>query len=281
MMKPRNFEIYYMHAQEYYAKNGNLLVPQKYVIEKNNEVIRLGAWINNLRVKYKKNELEDYQIELLNCIGMVWDVYEKQFMDNYELAKSYYEQFGNLLIPQEYIMIKDDQVEFPIGHWISSIRDDYDKGKLTEDRIWMLNEIGMVWDVYAYRFDFYYEVAKKYFELHGNLLVPENYEVDGIKLGSWIHAYRMAFRNQSWRQFNYSYIERLNNIGMIWDVELYRLYKTEITDNTQADIKQQLLTHFYYFLTHYSHMDFQSDKTCKYLNEQFNYSIPKVKTKSS
>lgn len=283
MGKVRDFDTYYLCAKEYCKQFGDLLVPQKYVTEYNNEIISLGAWINALRVRYKNNNLDNYQIELLNRIGMVWDVYEKQFMDNYAIAKGYYEEFGNLLIPQEYVVLKEDngnQVEVKIGNWINNIRCDYENGKLSDERIAKLNEIGMVWNIFDYRFDFYYELAKQYFEFYGNLLVSETYEIDGVKLGDWVHAYRMAYRNKSWRKFDCSHIERLNKIGMVWDIELLQLYDKEITQDSQNRVKKQLLTNLDYFLDHYSGIEFKSSEDCKYLNEQFNDTIPKVKTKS-
>ena len=71
-----------------------------------------------------------------------------------------------------------------------------------------------------------YGLAKKYYEEHGNLLIPANYieEVDGkvINLGDWINTQRKGFKNKNGNKINTREIELLEEIGMIWDVKAYK-----------------------------------------------------------
>ena len=79
--------------------------------EDGNEV-KLGLWINTQRRAYKRKnnrKLSKKQIELLNEIEMVWavknnkEIIPNKWLKNYELAKKYYEEHGNLLIPTTYV----------------------------------------------------------------------------------------------------------------------------------------------------------------------------------
>lgn len=61
----------YDEAKKYYCKKGNLLIPMKY---ETSEGIKLGVWIGAQRSNYKKNKMSKEKIELLEKIGMLWDV---------------------------------------------------------------------------------------------------------------------------------------------------------------------------------------------------------------
>ena len=70
----------YKHAQEFYDLNGNLLVPCSYVCP---DGYKLGQWIRSQRSARKGNsyaQITPERIELLDKIGMVWEV--KKVRDN-------------------------------------------------------------------------------------------------------------------------------------------------------------------------------------------------------
>lgn len=66
--------------------------------------------------------------------------------------------------------------------------------------------------------DTYYALAQEYFCAHGHLLVPGDYRVDGKALGAWIGTQRANFRTGSNSRFTQERVDRLNAIGMVWDV---------------------------------------------------------------
>lgn len=204
----------FLLAQKYYSENGNLLVPFEYTT---NSGYHLGTWISEQRCQYKKNNLNSEKIDMLNNIGMVWQVSSDfTWDDSYIKAKNYYLTKGDLLVPQSYI----DDDGFTLGIWISSQRIRYKnpKSPLTDKQVDMLNEIGMAWNLKKkHSWDFYYEYALQYYEQHLNLLVPVNYEIDGVKLGSWIANQR---RNRKANNKISEYqIELLDNIDMVWEVK--------------------------------------------------------------
>ena len=205
------WEDIYKEAQTYYVDNGNLLVPHEYITPTG---LKLGFWISYQRVLYKNNKLTNQMIDLLNNIGMVWQIRDvHDWLDYLERAKNYFEEKGNLLVPQNY----EDSEGFALGMWITTQRARYKKAELTEEQIKMLESIGMVWIVKQKRaWEDYYEYALQYYEQHLNLLVSVDYEVDGIKLGSWLANQRRARKANKLNQYQ---IELLDNIEMVWEMK--------------------------------------------------------------
>ena len=80
---------------------------------------------------------------------------------------------------------------------------------------------------------YYYNLAKKYYEFHGNLEIRRNfrtkngYEYDetGVKLGSWISAQRTAYKGESDKKLTAEQISLLKKIDMIFDIYKYNWMK--------------------------------------------------------
>ena len=71
--------------------------------------------------------------------------------------------------------------------------------------------LGASWDVM-------YSAAKNYFNLHGDLLVPKKCRTyDGLSLGVWIMTQRRVKNKSIPGILTDARIEKLNNIGMVWD----------------------------------------------------------------
>ena len=72
---------HYKYAVEYYNKHHDLKIPTSYeVTTSQNKTLKLGWWIFYQRKAYKgdKSPLSTEQINLLNKIGMVWQIYDKE-----------------------------------------------------------------------------------------------------------------------------------------------------------------------------------------------------------
>ena len=67
-MNNDNWNKMYKLAKQYYDKNGNLLIPQKFVTA---DGIKLGYWIGTQRRNYKQNKLSKNKIDLLTKIDMI------------------------------------------------------------------------------------------------------------------------------------------------------------------------------------------------------------------
>ena len=128
-MKEKWLKMYEL-AKEYFLEYGNLDVSVRFMT-KNEE--KLGSWIRIQRLKYKNRNLSkeeksntfspltDEQVELLERIGMKWDIIDSKWNKMYELAKKYFLEHGNLDVPKRFIAENGEK----LGDWISGQRRAY------------------------------------------------------------------------------------------------------------------------------------------------------------
>ena len=207
----------YCAALEYYNAHGDLLVPFDY---KTPDGLALGTWVRSLRQarkgEFKRKPPTQEQIERLDKIGMYWgNCNENQWMQGYEAAKQYFQAHGNLDVPTMYKT--NDGVL--LGKWVARQRYVYQNPEkstkpLTQDRIDLLEGIGMIWqkaDSWQHR----YELAQKYLEEHGNLNIPATYKTDdGIWLGRWIYDQRRALQPGAKKPLSIEKREKLQRLGI-------------------------------------------------------------------
>lgn len=141
----------YSLAKEYYIQNGNLLIENNYTVYNHETQYNLGLWIANQRRNYKKSKLSEERINLLNEIEMVWDVFDANWEFMYGLAKEFYKEYKDLLIPNSYTVVKNG-ITYNLGTWIFTQKNNYKKNNLSGEKIRLLNEIGMIWECFGITF---------------------------------------------------------------------------------------------------------------------------------
>ena len=247
----------YELAKAYFEHYGNLEIPAnfktKHGYEYDENGVALGNWINNQRQAFKGNsgyKISKEQIELLKEIGMRFETNykEEEWNKKYELAKAYYEHYGNLEIPQSFKTkngYEYDENGVALGKWINTQRDAF-KGngryKISKEQIKLLKEIGMRFETknYGEEWNKKYELAKAYFEHYGNLEIPQSfktkngyeYDENGVALGLWIITQRQAFKGNVTNKMSKERIELLKEIGMKWfpdNIDI-KLQKEEINE---------------------------------------------------
>lgn len=210
----------YSVAKRYYETHGNLEVEKRYITE---EGYSLGTWLNTQRLVYTgkaRGILTDEQVEKLNAIGMRWEsVKDIAWEKNYFAAKEYFAEHGDLLpsvTDKAYHGIK-------LGRWVAQLRSYRKSGicsaYLTDERIKLLDEIGMVWDVPDYLFEKNYTALLDYYRENGNADVPSYYvTADGLRLGAWVFNIRNR-KNGSGKgaELTEEQIKRLDELGFSWD----------------------------------------------------------------
>ena len=248
----------YNLAKAYFEHYGNLEIPTIFKTTNGYEYdengIALGTWIVNQRIAYKGNsasKITPAKINLLKEIGMRFENIDtmETWMEKYKLAKTYFEHYGNLEIPQGFKTINGydyDENGIALGIWLAKQRQAY-KGqgtqKITPDQIKLLEEIGMrfenkdIMETWMEK----YNLAKVYFEHYDNLEIPKtfktingyDYDENGIALGTWIVTQRTAYKGDSTNKITPTQIKLLEEIGMrfetanrnkIW-IEKYNLAK--------------------------------------------------------
>ena len=247
----------YELAKAYYEHYGNLEIPQSFKTKNGYEYdengVALGKWINTQRQAFKGNsgyKISKEQIELLKEIGMRFETNykEEEWNKKYELAKAYYEHYGNLEIPQSFKTkngYEYDENGVALGKWINTQRQAF-KGnsgyKISKEQIELLKEIGMRFET-NYKEEEWnkkYELAKAYYEHYGNLEIPQSfktkngyeYDENGVALGVWIITQRQAFKGNVTNKMSKERIELLKEIGMKWfpdNIDI-KLQKEEINE---------------------------------------------------
>ena len=202
---------YFSEASIYYAEHGDLNIPKRYTTPAG---LSLGEWLTTqrrVRAGQIPGNLTEQQIARLDSIGMEWgNRNDAAWERGLEEARKFREQFGNLQVPAKY-KTKDD---YPLGKWINNARKRRNDGKLTEERIRQLDQMGMIWSVFDAKWEQGYALAMNYAARHGDLNVPVNYTTEeGEKLGAWILNQRTAYAKEMLSQ---DQIGRLEKIGIYW-----------------------------------------------------------------
>ena len=102
---------------------------------------------------------------------------------------------------------------YTLGRWISNLRQSKIKDTLEEERLIILDSLGMIWDPLAEEFERYFTALVEYKEEFGNLRVPPKYKTKyGLSLGSWVSSRRYEFKNGKIEAVR---IKRLEDIGFV------------------------------------------------------------------
>ena len=186
----------------------------------------LGGWIGTQRRQKANGNISRERIQLLEDIGFVWDVNEYEWQINYKQLKQYIETNGDCKVPQKYPLL---------GNWVSQQRITKSTGKLSKERIEMLDRIGFIWDLFEDEWQQNYQNLKQYTDANGFTSVA----CDHPALGSWIANQRTLRKKE---ELSSERIQLLDEIGFVWDQrdhewkEKYALVKQYFNENGHAKI---------------------------------------------
>ena len=215
-----SWDTMYQIAKEYYIKHRTLSVSNRYVTE---DGYGLGSWLSTQRqVRTGKipGILTEDRITKLDAIGMEWQSkYDRSWDKYYGALCKYKYEYGNIDIKANYIT--EDGID--LGSWIANLRVARRSGRkgyyLTDERIAMLDKLGMIWDKLDYQWEKNYQVCVEYYVKNHNLDIPAGYTTkEGLRVGAWIRRMRKARdgRIKGAQQLTKEQIQRLDAIGMDW-----------------------------------------------------------------
>ena len=142
----RSWEKYFAAAQEYYQSDGNLRVPIYYISESG---VRLGEWIRRIRALRKNNSnsklLDSERIELLDSMGMIWNVPDFVWLQNYNECVEYYKQHGNIDVPKGYVTPSGVKLDLWLKNIQSTLRGQNPYYRVTDEQKHQLEELGFQW----------------------------------------------------------------------------------------------------------------------------------------
>lgn len=165
-------------------------MPQSYKADGYN----LGNWVSIQRGKYAKGTLDpDRRRRLEELSTWTWTAtdYDGAWEEGLRRLLKYIEVHGDSLVPQSYVVDG-----YKLGSWVTVQRHKHAKCTLNTERERRLDAVpGWSWDARAAEWEAGFRRLEAYVGRHGDTFVPQNYTLDGYKLGKWINTQRV-FRSR-------------------------------------------------------------------------------------
>ena len=204
-LRRESWEHYFALFQDYVSRQ-NTFPSSAYVTENG---VRLGIWLSNQKEKKKDGTLLPERRRRLEALGIVWDVLEQAWLERYEEARAYYIKHGHLCPYQE----RSGQGPDSLSHWLTAQRKARRAGTLSAEKIRMLEEIGMLWEVRGCLWERSFRKAEEFYFKYGHLRITKDGGEDQ-PLGRWISTQRKNYKKG---KLSEERIQKLNKIGMVWD----------------------------------------------------------------
>ena len=196
----------------YYNDFGSLEYVKEYTTYTyNGKVLKLGALLSRYRILYKKGELDDEDITILESMGMLWEY--NRLMP----IVAYYNEFGTLKdINYKTTYVYNGKV-VKIGELLNSLKTDKKSGRLSQQYIDKLDSMNIVWEVKT-RFPNQFEPIIAYYNEFGslaNIEKPTTYRYNNkiVNIGERIARLRTLYRQN---KLDLETIAFLESMGMIW-----------------------------------------------------------------
>lgn len=117
---------------EYKAKYGHCNVPAKW-----KEYPQLGTWVNSQRTSKSRGKLSKEREDKLNELGFEWDVVNTNWEKNYQSLVAFKNAMGHCNVPMKWPANEN------LSKWVSNQRSKMARGKLTAERVKLLQQIGL------------------------------------------------------------------------------------------------------------------------------------------
>jgi HKD family nuclease len=168
----------------------------------------ISNWVGWERGRYKKGKLKDWQIKKLEDIGFKWNVMQHRLVDDWleklSLLQKYKKENGDCNISQTN---KNPKYQ-GLGKWLNDQRNNHKKKRkvLPQERIDLLEEIGVVWNMDVYNFDIRIQKLVEFKKEFGSFDVPSSFKPNPT-LGNFIYRLKTKGVKEKWK------IEKLHQIG--------------------------------------------------------------------
>lgn len=185
------------------------------------EGIKIGAWLSRQR---SDKTLSNEKIQLLKAIGIKIKIFDEEWMEMYELVKEFVDKYG-----WDKIVQKTKYKGKNIGKWLDTRRLEK-RGKsgipgvtLTEERIKLLDDIGMVWEINASKWNSFYDALKDFLEIHSWDEIHNTTVYKDYKIGDWVMRQRRIYNGtSSTGELTDLQIKKLEELGIVWNVNKNR-----------------------------------------------------------
>ncbi|MBF0189327.1 MAG: helicase associated domain-containing protein, partial [Magnetococcales bacterium] len=228
-------------TRRWIAQQGDGRFPKKWDEDPN-----LAQWIALQRALRKKGELSPERQQLLNDAGLVWDPEAAEWMDNHARLSAFRDLFGHANAEkgdldqlQQWRSEKETATQDDPRHeasvegvderndsdgigdlhtlldWIRVQRRHKQRRTLSEDRITLLNTLGLIWDAKEATWYRHFRQLQTFRNQTDQLLDSSDSALTK-PLDKWVSQQRRLWRTQSLPEHHR---RRLEDIGFVWDPE--------------------------------------------------------------
>ncbi len=181
-----SWDLWIKALKQYKVREGDCLVPKEYIeILKDGSKLRLGNWVQSVRQSKKGNGtylLTPERINQLNDLGFVWSIEKESRFDKfYKYVLLYKKTYGHVDIK------RNDEIDgYRIRNIYNTIIQDYKKGKLTEEQVQKLKNVGIdvTKGMNKKRFQQKLELAKQALS-EGIVITTRDRKYKGVDLYQW------------------------------------------------------------------------------------------------
>lgn len=167
-------------------ENGHCRPKRQFTSE---QEMALGSWVQHQRSKFNKGNLSLERIAKLESVpNWTWDVFESQWLHNYEQLAWYSKDFGTSRIPSTY---KDSEGK-PLGKRLAKLRGK--KESLSQEQIRLLEGLpDWTWDPFEDQWKTAYEEVKQLAGERNDSSFPRKLKLsDGRSVGNWTIKQRQS-----------------------------------------------------------------------------------------
>ncbi|MHB8522840.1 MAG: DEAD/DEAH box helicase [Limisphaerales bacterium] len=205
-MTDRRWEEMYQSLKNYHTQHGNPDVPHRW-----KEDMKLAAWVSQQRQRRRKGLIMDEQVRLLDELGFTWQHRERgSWEDRYQELVEFKAKHGHCNVPFAY------EEQSKLGAFVNSMRNKKASGDLSQQRIELLERIGIQWAVReltnADAWESRYAQLTAFKATHGHCKVPNAWP-ENPSLGRWVGQQRQQKKSG---KLHPKREEMLNAIGFDW-----------------------------------------------------------------
>jgi hypothetical protein len=193
------------------ASTGSCQVPQSLIYESKN----LGRWASKQRTRYRKGELEEDRIRILEAInGWTWEPDQESWDLAFNALNKFHNENSHAVPPQT---MEVDGIQ--LGSWVSHQRMRYNAGKLSDHEVRKFESLtDWSWDVLEDSWNGFYQLLQAFGERNGKADPPKAFEDNDLPLGAWASRQRVLYKKGKLRADRIARLEEL--AGWTWDKEI-------------------------------------------------------------
>ena len=194
---------HWRELQAYVKKAKHANCPVDYKVPNSN--FRLGVWLSDQRTRKRQRTLFRDRERLLDELGVEWEVRDARSDETWhghlQELEEYVKDAGHANCPADYRVPGSN---FHLGRWLCDQRMEQRREALLPDRVRLLEQLGVVWDVRDALDDEtwhgHLKQLEEYVKVHKHANCPAKYEVPGevpgskFLLGEWLGKQRRKQR---------------------------------------------------------------------------------------